>query len=232
MRHLTVWTVPDALPWATSLFELYQMPCHEPPHCLSYTRCPTMSHLTVWAIPDVLPWATSLFELYQMSYHEPPHCLSYTRCPTMSHLTVWTAPDVLPWTTSLFQLYQMPYQEPPHWALLDVLPWAYTRCPTMSHLTVWAIPNVLPWATSLFELYWVSFQPSHLPFSRWILWHFSRLMYIAALITCDWLVFWVRCCLASTRTLLFAFSESGYWGKSHSENRNRPDKWRLTTKCN
>jgi hypothetical protein len=127
LSHLTVWAIPDVLPWANSLFELYQMSYPEPPHCFSCARCPTKSHLLVWAIPDIPSWATSLFELYQMPYHEPPHCLSYTRCPTMSHLAVWAIPNVIPWATLLFQLYQMSYHEPLHCLRC-------TRYPTNHHI--------------------------------------------------------------------------------------------------
>ena len=103
------------------------MSYHEPAHCLSCTRCLTLSRLTVSAVPDVLPRTTSLFELYQMSHHELPHCLSYTRYPIMSHLTVRAIPDVLPWATLRFQLYQMSYHEPLHCL-------SYTRCPTNHHI--------------------------------------------------------------------------------------------------
>jgi len=134
----------------------------EPPHCFSCTRCPTKSHLTVWAIPDVLPWATLLFQLYQMSYHEPLHCLSYTRCPTNHHI-----------------------------------------CHSQGEFHGTSVG-------------WCKLR--------------SGGQIVAALVICDWLVFWVRCSLASK--LLYTYSQSGYWSKSHSENRNRPDKWRPTTKCN
>lgn len=97
----------------------------------------------------------------------------------------------------------MPYHEPPHCL-------SYTRCPTSHHI-----------CHSQGEFRGTSVGLCILQSGGQI---------VAALVICDWLVFWVRCHMAST--LFYTYSQSGYWSKDHSENRNRPYKWRLTTKCN
>jgi len=129
----------------------------------------------------------------------PPHCFIYTRYPIVSHFTVWAIRDVIPWATSLLELYQISHHESPHCL-------SYTRCPTNHHI-----------CHSQGE-----FRGT---FVGWCILQ-SGEETVEALVVCDWLVFWVRCCLASA--LLCTYSQSGYWSKSHSENWNRPDKWRLT----